>query len=314
MVASTRSNAHSRPVTLGCEPPVSRWIVVAASALGLAAPGCSVPAPRSQPPSADALVARLREQQRCAAGLQGDAKVDVVTQRGRVKGDVYLFAVSPDRVRFDVVSPFGATIFTLTSDGRTFELADQEQKAFFTGPASACNLARFTQVPVPGHALASLLRGQPPVLVHEPDSARFEWDGAGHYQLTIPSRHEATEALRIGVAPEDHDAPFERQRLRLLGVRVEQRAEVLYDVELGDHAVIETAPPRIDEDGLDEPIPPSGPPCSAEVPRRVGFRVPRTDDDVLFELRDAKWNPPLLPDTFTQPVPAGMKVVRVSCE
>jgi hypothetical protein len=276
--------------------------------------GCAVAPPRSQPPDASALVARLTEQQRCAGGLQGSAKVDVVTQRGRVRGDVYLFAVAPDRVRFDVVSGFGATLFTLTSDGREFKLADQEQKAFFVGPASPCNLARFTQVPVPGHALASMLRGQPPVLVHEPGSARLAWDDEGFYRVSLASRHEATEELRVGVAPEDFALPWERQRLRLLGVRVDQRLETLYDVDLSDHFATETAPPRVDEDGLDEPIPPSGPACSAEVPRRVRFLVPRTDDDVLFELTEAKWNPPLLPDTFTQPVPGGMRVVRVSCE
>jgi hypothetical protein len=293
-----------------------RDAVAACAVIGASfgAVGCTAKPPASQLPDAETAIAQLRSQQQCAHGVQGTAKVDVVTQRGRVKGDVYLFAVAPDRVRFDVVSPFGATIYTLTSDGADFKLADQEQKAFFTGPASACNLARFTQVPVPPHALGSMLRGQAPVLRHRPTDVTIAWDGAGYYRVDVASEHEATEELRLAVDPNDWSKPWREQRLRLVGVRVAQAGRSLYEADLDGHFRVETAPPRVDEDGLDDPVPPSGPPCEAELPRRVQFRISETSDDVLFEYAEAKWNPPLLAETFTQPVPGGMRVVPVRCD
>lgn len=299
---------------LGPTVPQSVGRVLALS-LACATFACNRPPPPSQFPTADAALGRMHACYDCSLGVQGTAKVDLVTQQGRVKGDVYLFAVTPDRVRFDVVSPFGATIYTLTADGRDFKLADQQQKTFFHGPATACNLARFTQVPVPGHALVSLLKGEAPVLVHSPDATSITWDGGGYYVLTIPSKNEAFEEVRLGVHPDDFDKPWQEQRVRVLGVRVAQAGVDLYDAELDDHRPIETAAARVDEEGIDDPIPPSGPACQSEIPHTIRFRVPHTEDDVLFQYvkGEAKWNPPLIDGTFTQPVPGGMRRAFVEC-
>lgn len=269
--------------------------------------------PSSLFPTVDDALARMHAGFDCTVGLQGEAKVDLVTKRGRVKGDVFLFAINPQAVRFDVVSPFGATIFTLTSDGKDFKLADLEQKTFFYGPATACNLARFTQVPVPGHALVSLLRGEAPVLVHEKDATQIAWDG-DHYKLTINSKHQATEEIHLEVHPDDFAKPWQQQRVRVAHVRVAQGGSDIYLADLDDHEPTKTAPPRVDEDGMEEPIPPSGPACTAEYPKTIRFKVSETRDDVVFQYKEAKWNPPLLPETFTQPVPGGMRKQLVTCK
>ncbi len=280
----------------------------------LAGAACTNP-PKSQFPTAGDALARMHAGYECSVGIQGEAKVDLVTKRGRVKGDVFLFAINPEAVRFDVVSPFGATIFTLTADGKDFKLADLEQKTFFHGPATACNLARFTQVPVPGHALVSLLRGEAPVLVHKDGAGKADiaWDG-DHYKILIDSKHQAQEEIHLKVHPEDFEKPWQQQRVRVAKVRVAQGGGDLYLAELDDYEVANTAPPRVDEDGLEEPIPPSGPKCSAEYPKTIRFKVSETRDDVLFTYKDAKWNPPLLAETFTQPVPGGMRKQLVTCK
>jgi hypothetical protein len=287
----------------------------AAPALALMLAGCNgMLPPKSQFPSADEALARMRAGYDCTVGLQGEAKVDLVTSRGRVKGDVYLFAINPEAVRMDVVSPFGATIYTLTADGKDFKLADLEQKTFSYGPASACNLARFTQVPVPAHALVSLLRGEAPVLVHTKEQAKLTWDDEGFYRLLIDSKHSAQEEIHLEVHPDDFDKPYKEQRVRVRRVRVAQGGFDIYDAYLDDFTKTKTAPPREDEEGLEDPIPPSGPPCSAEYPKEIRFKVPNTRDDVLFTYKDARWNPPLLGETFTQPVPGGMRRQFVTCE
>lgn len=291
-----------------------RRLLVGVAALGLAATGCPPPPPKSAFPTADDALARMHACYDCAVGLQGTAKVDVFTKKGRVKGEVFLFAINPESVRFDVVSPFGAGIYTLTSDGKDFKLADQEQKTFFYGPANACNLARFTQVNVPPHALVSLLRGEAPVLAHTPEQAEISWEG-GDYKIILRSKNEAVEEIHLEVRPEDLDKPWSEQRVRVTSVRVEQGGQNLYTAELKDYKVTTTAPPRPgDEDLGEDPTPPSGPACDAEYPSEIRFRVPKTKDDVVFEYKEAKWNPPLIEGTFTQPVPGGMTQAFVTCE
>jgi len=274
--------------------------------------GCGSPPPASQFPTAGDALARMRAQYACVNGVQGTAKVDVFSKRGRLKGEAFLFAVNPDRVRFDIVSSFGVTLLTLTSDGRRFEMLDLEQKQFLHGPASACNLARMTQVPLEGHVLVSILRGEAPVLVHDPAAASITWD-EDRYVLDIPGKHQATESVQLGVHPDDMGKPWNQQRVRVLDVAVNQGGVGLWHVSLDDHAPTRTAPAREDPDGIDPPIPPIGPACDAEVPRSIRMEVPHTQDDVLLDYTEVVWNPPLVQGTFDQPVPRGVRRVPVDC-
>jgi hypothetical protein len=281
---------------------------LAATAAAALATGCGRPPPPSQFPSAEAALDRMRATFACARGVRAEAKLDRLSGReGRLRGTVLFLAVSPQRVRFDAISPFGATVATLTSDGREFSLLDLREKTFTRGPATPCNLARLTQVPVPGHALVGLLRGEAPVLVHRPEAATLRWDGGGYYVVEVPSTNQARETLRLAPSPADFARPWGEQRLRVLDVRVEQQGYELYRAELDGHAPASTAPPLVDEDGVEPPVPPSGPACTVEVPRRIHVTVPPTDDDVLLSYRDVKLNPPLPEGTFRQPVPGGVR-------
>jgi hypothetical protein len=249
----------------------------------------------------------------CTNGVQGTAKIDHFSPQGRIRGDLYLFAVNPDRVRFDVVSPFGATLYTLTSDGDRFEMLDIKEKQFLFGPSSPCNLARLTQVPVPAHALVALLRGEAPVLVHSPKAAQITWEKDGFYRLLVQSTRDASQEIHLEIRPEDIDKPWQEQRVRVTDVRVAQRGLDLYHAELKSHQPAKTAEPRTDPDGIDPPIPPSGPACDAELPRSIRMRVPNTDEDVIFQYKEAKWNPPIMPGAFNQPEPGGVRKVFVNC-
>jgi len=248
----------------------------------------------------------------CANGVQGEGKIDHFSPSGRVRGDIYLFAVNPARVRIDVASPFGQMLYTLTSNGRSFRMLDVKNKQFLYGPASACNLARLTQVPVPGHALVSLLRGEAPLLVHEASAAELEWD-CDAYRVSIDSKHDAYQELRLEVLAEDYEKPWAEQRVQLLSTTVWQVDTVLYEAELRHHKEANTAPPRVDPDGLDDDIPPSGGPCNAPVPRAIRMRVPHSDDDVIFQYQKVSFNPPIPEGAFSQPVPRGVDKVFVRC-
>ncbi|NUP05662.1 MAG: hypothetical protein HOW73_06335 [Polyangiaceae bacterium] len=296
-------------------PEARRGSCASAAVVAVLAAACGGPPPASQFPSADDALNRLYKSYECAYGVRGTAKIDLVTKKGRVKTDVDLTAVSPESVRFDVVTPgIMSLLYTLTSDGKTFKFNDQEQKVFYVGPAKQCNLARFTRVEVPPHALVSVARGLPPVLVHDAGQTTIQWDD-DHYVVRVDSKHQAKQEIHLEVHPDDFDKKWSEQRLRLRRVRVEQGGNDLYDVELDDHKPRKTSAPIVDEDGIDPDVPPSGPECNAELPHTIRFVVKETKDDVLWNYKDdVFWNPPLLEGTFDQKKPGGMVEQFSDCQ
>lgn len=294
-------------------PPLSPL----AAALPLLA-GCAcarIAPPPSSPPTADAALARMHATFACGKAIQANAKIDHFGEHGRVRGDLMLFAARPARIRMDVVSPFGVALATLTANDSGFALADLREKRFYVGPSSACNIARLTTVPVPGHVLVDLLHGEAPVLRHAPPGATMAWSSNGYWVLAIASTRDAREEIHLAPRPEDWAKPWDQQRMRVLYVRVQQQQYVLYLAELSDHASAPTAGAREDPDGLAPPVPPSGPPCEAEIPRKIHVEVPEPEDsDVRFQYQQLSWNPPLPDGTFDQPAAPGMRVERVKCE
>jgi hypothetical protein len=274
--------------------------------------GCGRPPP-SQFPDARAALERLHATTACARGVSAEAKLDYMGSGGRIRADVFYIASVPDRIRFDVVSPFGPTLSTLTANGRNFSFANLREKQFIHGPANACNLVRFTRVPLEPHALIDLLRGDAPVLVHRPEQASIAWEGS-RYVLRIVSTRGAKQSLELEPLPDDFERPWREQRLRVLGVNVEQLGVPLYEIELDDHEPFRTAPPQVDPDGLEPPIPPSGPACSVDLARRVHIRVPSGDHDLVLALKSAVLNPPLVPSVFEPERPRGLRDLYSPCE
>ena len=288
---------------------------VLAAALAL---GCGS-APTHQFATADAALARMRAVYACSRGVGADAKLDYFGDEGRARGNVLYKVSLLERMRFDVYSPFGVMLSTLASDGKQFSLYDLRQKEFLRGPALPCNVERFTRVPVPPFALVQLLRGEAPVLVHEPAAASISWEsgflglGSGAYKIHIASKHGAEQEIRLVPPREDFELPYDRQRLRVLEVRVLQHGSELYAAELRDHRPGRTAPPRVDEDGLGPTLPPSGPACAAELPSRVRISVPDSGHDLLIVNEEVFHNPPLGEGDFKQAPPAGVRVRYVTC-
>jgi outer membrane lipoprotein-sorting protein len=297
--------------------PISLIAAFGLAVSGSLASGCHhVAPPPSQFPNAAAALARMKATYQCERGMKGEAKIDSFSERGRIRGKVLLFASRPSRLRFDLLSPppFNSIISTLTTDDGHFALMDVRERKFYEGPASACNIARLTEVPLEAHTLVSLLGGQAPVLVHRDSDLQLEWSSDGYYLVRIPSTRGAFEELHLTPTPADFQRPWSSQRLRVLDVRVAQQGIELYHASLDAHEWTSTAPAQVDPDGIDPPIPPSGPPCTVEVPRKIHIEVKEGGQDVLFRYDDVKVNPPLPPGVFAQPVPSGIGRVHVDCD
>lgn len=307
---SRRAQAHGRqPGPVGGMRSLGSVSLLAA-ALSLA---CSRPPPPSQFPDAAAALARMRESQACTRGVSAEGKIDYYGPSGRVRGSVLYLVTEPDKVRLDVFSPFGATLSTLTSDGDRFALYDLSKRSMTVGAANTCNLQRFTRVPLPPHAFVELLRGESPVLVHEPSLASIAWEG-GSYVVRIQSRHRAEQEIRMVPPEADYALPWSKQRVRVLETRVRQAGVELYRVELGGHRSVETAPPRVDPDGIDPPLQPSGPACNAELPRTMRFLVETAGHDLVLSTTEAAHNPPLIAGVFSQERRAGVSVQSSPCD
>jgi hypothetical protein len=250
----------------------------------------------------------------CSRGTWGDAKLDAFAGPGkRVKVDVSYVTMLPGRLAMEAEAPVvGGMVMKVTTDGERFAWLDKPSRSFLVGDASPCNIKKVTGVPVPPFALIQLLRGEAPVLVHQPSATSIEWDGDS-YLLRIVSKHDAVEEIRLAPTPADWNRPWMQQRVRVLGVRVEQQGIDLYTADLADHAVASTAPPTEDPDGLAPDVPPSGPVCRAEVPRKLKIEVPGTDRDMRLKIEKVEHNPPLTGRPFEQSPPAYATVRDSGC-
>src|SRR5262245_18793529 len=190
--------------------------VSAAAAILAALSGCGTPPPASKVPTVRAAVDRVHATQDCGIGIHANAKIDHFGEGGRVRGDLLAFAVWPARLRMDVISPFGVTLATLASDSDKFSLYDLKEKRFYYGPASACNIARLTTVPMPGHVLVSLLRGEAPILKHSEGDATITWDSGGYYVVAIKGTNDSEQRIKLAPHPADIGLPWEKQRVRVL--------------------------------------------------------------------------------------------------
>lgn len=271
--------------------------------------GCPPP---SQYPNARAAIDAVRHSHACSRGLRGEAKLDYLDPEHRVRVDAFYMSTHPQQLRFDLVSPFGTPLSTLTVDSTSFKLLDREARAFYTGTPNACNVEQFLRVPVPPEVLVQLLAGEPPVLQHAPGEAHLEW-GSGGYVVEIHGLNDATQRLVFEPEANDWDKPYAEQRIRLTEVEVSQKGVLLYRASLRDYFAVRTAAPRVDPDGLEADIAPSGPPCDAEIPRRIRFEIPLAERDVLLEQKNAEHNPPLLPNSFSQERAPGTHLEVSAC-
>jgi hypothetical protein len=293
--------------------------IAAHGAMLVALTGCPKSPPPSLMPNAEAALDRMKASATCGVGVGAtDAKIDHFGEHGRVRAELDFYAFLPARLRLDVQAPMSAGVLaTLTSDGERFALSDLREKRFLFGPANACNIARLTTVAIPGHALVSLLRGQAPVLKHDATRASVRWDGGGYYVVSVPSTRDALEEIHLEPHPDDFTRPWGEQRMRVRKVIVRQYGDVLYDAELDGHRRVPTGEPIVDAAGIDPPVPPSGPACSAELPHTIHVTSGSAEVIFVYDHNKVVWNPalPLGADaTFTQEPQPGLALTPVRCE
>ena len=164
------------------------WVVVLAGCAKVKAPLAEMPAPEAE---GQALLAMWLERSESFQSLQGLAKVKVKTPQGSVSGTQVLIASRPDRLRVEVLSPFGTPLLAMASDGKQLTVLLPGDNLYYAGAATTENLTRFTGVPLSPAVLIDLLFWQPPLVAFQKLSAFRTTEGGWRVLLVAgASRQE----------------------------------------------------------------------------------------------------------------------------
>ena len=213
-------------------------------------------------------------------------------REGRVRGTVLMFLERPDRVRFDVMTQFGAAAI-LTSDGDRFPAHRSRENRYLEGPTCPTNIGRLLGVELEGSEVARFLMGDTPRL---PDAeAELVCEGEG-YRVTLTAADGRRQELVFFVPRSDAEVPPAEQHLRL-------RRSELFDAE-GESTW------RVTYDDY-RPVPGTE---GVQLPFVVQFVDRRNDADTLVRFQDIATNVEVPEGAFEQSPPGGMTPEYVSCE
>lgn len=243
--------------------------------------GCPVPPPANPIRDGPTMEARLAAVLAAAGDVRAEARVEQVTERGPVRGLVYVFLRAPRHVRFDAMSMVDTPLAVLVSDGVDFALHDVGANRYYFGAAEPCNIARLLRIPLGADAVIRVLMGLPPAV---PGAAsRVEWDGEGFYVY----RQETSD----GMVLEAHIAPL-REALDTLLVRLQDERGTVWEAVFDGHRDF----------------------GRMRLPGRVRFTARDGGGPVVVWYREVEFQVRLPDDAWSYPPPPGIPAEAVTCE
>lgn len=169
----------------------ARWSAIAVLATAALLAGCaarSTPRPPAAPlgslPDAQRILGALAERRSAVRGVRAMARLSYSSPEESRRAKQLLIAERPDRLRFEILSPFG-TVFVLTAADGVLAAWAREESTVYRGSASAENLLRYAQVDLPVPTAVDLLLGTPPLasasdrVVSADDGAVELWQDTG---------------------------------------------------------------------------------------------------------------------------------------
>lgn len=251
-------------------------IAVLATAVVLA--GCAprsvsrpTPAPAGTLPAAEAIFAALAQRRQALRAVRAIARLSYSAPDESHKAKQLLVAERPDRLRFEILSPFG-TVFVLTTADGTLAAWAREDATVYRGVASRQNLERYANVDLPVGTAVDLLLGTPP-LHEKADTVISSDDGA------IELWQDLGDTVQVGWFNE-----------RLEPLRYEQRepnGTVRLRVGFGGYATI----------------------GGVAIPTQITIELPVEQRRLDLVLSEPEVNPALPNSVFALETPSGSRVV-----
>jgi outer membrane lipoprotein-sorting protein len=222
-------------------------------------------------PRREDVLRSLSERRTAVQSLRTLARTTVTADGDSYRARELIIAARPDRLRFEVLSPFGSEFVVTTSDG-LLAAYERGEATFYRGTATAENLGRYARVAMPVETAVDLLLGTPPV------------DGDG---LGVVSREEGLMKLWQESGRTVNVIWFGDT---LDPVRYEQRdreGRVLLRASFGDYTPVQ----------------------GVSLPTRIELELPWSGQRIDIDLRDPELNPSLSDTVFALATPPGSRVV-----
>jgi len=205
--------------------------------------------------------------------LQGVAKVRVQTAERSVSGTQVLLVERPDRLRAEMLSPFGTPLLVVAADGRDLGVWLPGENLYYSGSATPENLSRFTRLPLHAADLVDILLARPPVMAHR--------------QLTAFSLPAGGWRVELSAGTRTQQLLFDGER-QLREVRYLQGEELQLQLVYADTG-----------------------PAPQALPRRIDLELPGEKVRASLTFTELATDRSPRPGIFTLAVPAGAAVVRL---
>jgi len=231
------------------------------------------PAPaerHGQPTTAD-LVSAAATRRLAVRSVRAQARLQYTSPVESQRAKQILLAARPDRLRLEVLSPFGA-VFVMTTSGGVLTAWDRGEATVYRGEASADNLGRYAHVDLPISTAVDLLLGTPPVDPTAESVVAQEGDRVRLWQR----RQDRIQVTWF--TPELDPISFEEQ---------DDRGQVILRVAFGEYADV-----------------PGG-----RIPMQISLEQPLLQRRIDIELHDPEVNPVLADTAFALETPPGSKEV-----
>ncbi|MBL8602045.1 MAG: DUF4292 domain-containing protein [Myxococcales bacterium] len=261
-----------------------RWVGWALSVMAM---GCPVSPPRYPITDPEMVLRGLAARDQRVEQIRAHGSADHYGERGRIRGEVFVFVGRPSHVRVDTRA-FGTTVSQIVSDGRRFTMADLRGGQFYTGPAESCVAAQLLGIPLEAAEVVAVLAGGPPIYRENP---RIRWDD-GRYVVDVSASGGRSETLYLELSdaereramPADqHPRPVRAVLRDARGVRAELTFDDYVDVE------------------------------ATAFPRRVRVVMARDNVDLQVRYREVSLDPELPDDVFSTEAPPNLPEVQVDC-
>ncbi len=229
-----------------------------------------------QLPEPDVLLESLEARRAAVRGVSTIARLAYTAPGESQRAKHVIIAERPDRLRLEVLSPFGVVLVLTSSDG-TLSAYARDEATVYRGTASAENLKRYVQVELPISTAVDLILGTPPLRAH---------------YYSVVSRDDGLVKLWQG---EGRDVRVAWFGAGLDPTRYEQRDEeghVILRATFDDYA---------DFDG-------------ERMPTRLGLELPSAEQRIDITLSDPEVNPALADALFALETPEGSREINLDRE
>lgn len=253
-------------------------LLVALSVTGCATRARVPPAPLPPRalPSAGELLDSLSARRASLSAVRALARTSYASPEESRRVKQLLVAARPDRLRLEVLSPFGVALVLAAGRGR-MTVYDPGERTVYRGAASTANLQSFVPVDLPVADAVDVLLVSPPMLAGVPGSVSRDEIGVKLWQ----SDANAVRVLWF----DDFLKPIRYERC-------DRDGNILARVAYGRYA---------DVAGL-------------SMPARIDIELPSEERSVTLDLRDLEVNPELGAAVFAIETPPGSREISLDQE